>query len=372
LTWGSGKGCVMDGIERGLTATRLVDALDTLVARGTITPEQRAAILAETGAEAAGPASTAVAGGTEPAAPTRRRSLSDLLVEVGLYVGSALVLAAAVAMVWQGWEDLTRPVQVTILAGTAAVTALVGSLLSRGAGIGSARRRLSGVLLTATAASAAGAIAVAMGDGELTAVVALAAALLILIGAQLVASSAVTEIGMFVSAYALLNVAGEWLRPQGTPLRDEFGYEYYDTTTFERLMPLGGVVYGALWALLVARRLMHRELGVALGAGVAFLSSMPLAGQEQTRTLGLVCLAVLAALGFWRFLAEGFWPWLVAGIASTTAFVFWMVGVEASTPLAFLVAGLVLLGSSALGWQVARRRRGIVEGAQTRKEAPVP
>jgi len=33
------------------------------------------------------------------------------------------------------------------------------------------------------------------------------------------------------------------------------------------------------------------------------------------------------------------------------------VGVQGSAPLAFLVAGLVLLGSSALGWQVARHRR---------------
>jgi hypothetical protein len=101
---------------------------------------------------------------------------------------------------------------------------------------------------------------------------------------------------------------------------------------------------------------------VALGVLAAFGSAMPMAGTEESRVVGLVALGVLAAVGFWRFMAEGDWPWLAGAIASVTAFVFWAVGGDQQPALAFLVAGLVLLSSSALGWQVARRRRTALHG----------
>ena len=329
-------------------------ALESLVARGTITVTQRDAILAEV--SFVGPAATAA-----PAPQVRpRRSLTDLLVEVGAYVGSALVLAALVALVAQSWEDLGQAAQTAILAGTAVVTAVAGWLLSRGAQPGSARRRLAGVVMVGTAASAAGAVALLLGaeqrDDPLIGVLALATAFAVMVVARVLAASAVTEIGLFVTGFALLNMAGDWLRPEGTLRVDEYGNQYTATDTYDALLQLGGVAFGLLWALIVARWLMHRELAVALGVGVAFVSALPLAGTENTRLVGLSALAVLAAVGFWRFMVEGYWPWLAAAIASVTAFVFWLVGVDHQPALAFLVAGLVLLGSSAVGWQVARRR----------------
>jgi hypothetical protein len=326
----------------------LEDALDTLVGRGTLTADQRDAILAEL-------AQPQPANEPEPAA-RRHRTLSEVLIEVGLYVGSALVLAAAVVLVAQSWDDLGNTSQIAIMAMAALVTGVVGSVLSRGAVLGGARRRLAGVVLIGTAFTAAATVALVVGDSESAGTLAFATALAVMIAAQVLASSAITEIGMFVAAFGLLQVTGEWVRPEGVTI-DEFGNEVYGMTTFDQVMSLGAVVFGLFWAGVVARWLIHRELAVALGMGAAFVSAMPLAGESGSRAYGLVALAVIAAIGFWRFMVEGYWPWLAAAIASVTAFVFWAVGGGRSPALAFLVAGLVLLGSSALGWQVARRRR---------------
>lgn len=339
----------MAGTDVGSAAARLDAALGRLVERGTISPEQSDAILREMAADAAGPAAPDAS-----AAPRRTRTLTDVLIEVGLYVGSALVLAAALALVAQSWDEMGEGTQIALLVTVTLVTAVAGWFLSRGALAGSARRRLAGVVLTVTAASAAGTVALVMGDGDLPAVVALSVALVVMVAAQLLATSAVTEIGMFVAAYALLTTTAEWLGPEPAP--DEFGFEMYEDSLYDRLMPLGGVAFGVLWAALAARRLMHRELAIALGLLVALGSAMPLAARDETRAIGLLTLAALAALGFWRFLAEGHWPWIAGAIGSVTAFVFFAVGDRGSPALAFLVAGLVLLGSSALGWRVARRR----------------
>jgi hypothetical protein len=343
--------------------TTLAEALDALVARGTISTDQRAAILVEVGESivaAPGPR----AAGPRPPSRRARRSLTDILVEIGLYLGSALVLAALVAIVAQAWGDLADNTRITVLVATALVTGLVGWILSRSAAVGSARRRLAGVVLCATAGSAAGTVGLVLGDEESTGVVALAVALAILVAAQVLASSAITEIGMFAVAWALLAAIGAWLQPEGTVTYDAFGGEVYEPSTFEQLMPLGMVAFGLLWALVVARALMHRELAVALGVFVAFVGAMPLAGTDSTRVIGLAALAAIAAVGFWRFLVEGRWPWLVGAIASVTGFVFWAVGGNRSPALAFLIAGVVMLACSGLGWRVARHRRSAIDAGE--------
>jgi hypothetical protein len=120
----------------------LAEALDALVTRGTISTDQRAAILAEVGAGM--PAITP----TSPGAPRarHRRSLSEVLIEVGLYVGGALVIAAAVVLVAQNWESMSLGVQIASLGVTALVCAAVALVAGHEAGPGSARRRLAGVL----------------------------------------------------------------------------------------------------------------------------------------------------------------------------------------------------------------------------------
>lgn len=351
----------------------LTVALLRLVARGTISEGQRAAILAEVmlvgagrvGAEqpGAGPGTplaippTGVPG-VVPRGPARvHRTLSEVLIEVGLYVGSALVVAALVVLAAQNWEGMSRGAQIAYLGGTAVVTAAIGLIAARGAALGSARRRVAGVLLVGTAATSAGTVALALEGFRLVGTTAMATAVLVMVGAHLVAASAITEVGMFVASYATTQLAIEEFRPAQALVTDAWGMEYYETTSYDRLMPLVGVAFGLLWALLVARRMMHREVAVFLGMGVAVMSALPVVAAEESRAIGLATMALLAAIGFWRFMVESHWPWLAAAIAALTALVFWAVGGSHRPALAILVAGLVMLGSSAMGMQVARRRR---------------
>jgi hypothetical protein len=297
-----------------------------------------------------------VSGGVVPA-PRRRRSLTEVLVEVGIYVGSALVLAAAVVMVAQSWEGFADLTRIAILAATTLLAGLAGVVVSRGAGPGSPRRRLAGVLLAVAAAAAGGTVGLAVGDTEFSAILALAAALAVLVAGQALAASAVTEIGLVAVSFALLSAIGAWLTPEGTETLDEYGEYVYEASTFEQLMPLGSVAFGLLWGLVVARWLTHRELAVALGVLIALSSALPLAAESQTRVIGLTALAAIAAIGLWRFLTGGYWPWLAGTIGAVTAFVFFAVGGAHRSALAFLVAGLVLLASSGGGLVLARRRR---------------
>jgi hypothetical protein len=324
-------------------------ALDSLVSRGTISHEQRAAILAEVDGrtDTWAPPPTAPSGvGTR----RHRRSLSEVLIEVGLYVGGALVIAAAVVLVAQNWGSMSLGVQIASLGLTALVAAAVALIVGHGAASGSARRRLAGVLFVGAAISAAGTTALLVGeDTDVTGPAAFTVALAVMVGAHLFASSTITELGMFVASFGLVQTTIEVFRPTS-------GDFYYEMTGYDRYSPLAVVAFGVLWALVVSRRLAHKELAVFVGMAVALMSALPIIGEDSSRAVGMVTMALLAALGFWRFLADGFWPWLAAAIASVTALVFWAVGGADRPALAILVAGLVMLAASALGMLVARRR----------------
>jgi len=339
---------------RDAGSAELTRALQSLVARGVLTDEQAAAVVAEVTGPGLPAAGLPAAG--EPT-PHRRRSLSDLLIEVGLYVGSALVVAAGFVMTAQNWGSMSVGTQVALLAAVTLVTGALGLVIGHGVERGTARRRLAGVLLTGTAAGAAGTTALLLQDSTSVGTVAVAVGLLVMVGAQWFARSAITEIGTFGAGLILLQVVLEELRPEGTVLYDEWGDEYGESLAYDRLMPLILVGYGLLWALLVARRLMHREVAVFLGMFSALVVALPIIGEPEYRGVGIAVMAGLAVIGFWRFMAEGYWPWLAGAIASVTALVFFAVGGANRPSVAILVAGLVLLASSGLGMQVARRRR---------------
>ncbi len=338
-----------DTLPTGSTVA-LAAALDSLVTRGTISPEQRAAILAEVSGRVDAPAPSAAAP-SAAAAARHRRTLSEVLIEVGLYVGGALVIAAAVVLVAQNWGSMSLGVQIASLGVTALVAGAVALVVGHGAAPGSARRRLAGVLFAGSAISAAGTTVLLVGeDTTFTGPAAFGVALAVMVGAHLVASSTITELGMFVASFGLVQTTIEVFRPES----DGFSYQM---TGYDRYAPLAVVLFGVLWSLVVSRRLAHKELAVFLGMAMALMWALPVIGEDSSREAGMITMALLAALGFWRFLADGFWPWLAAAIASVTALVFWAVGGADRPALAILVAGLVMLGSSALGMLVARRRR---------------
>ena len=334
----------------------LAHALDALVERGTITSEQRAAVLAEVSESATSATGPVTSTPARPSAPTRqRRPLSEILIEAGLYVGAALVIAAAFVLVAQNWESMSLGMQITVLAVTAVAAGGSGLAVGHGAVSGSARCRLAGVLLVGAAASAAGTTALLLGDSnDFTGIAAFAVALAVMVAAHLVAPSTITELGMFIASFAVIQSTLETLRPE------TFDNYYDEMTTFDRYSPLAGVAFGLLWALVASRRLAHRELAVFAGMAVALISALSIIGQDETRTLGMATMALLAATGFWQFLAAGHWPWLAAAIASVTSLVFWAVGGADRPALAILVAGLVMLGSSALGMLAARRRKAAI------------
>jgi hypothetical protein len=342
-----------DTLPTGSTLHRdLAETLDALVSRGTISSTQRTAILTEMAeGTPVGPEGLRIPTPT-PAPTDHRRSLSEVLIEVGLYVGGALVIAALVVLTAQNWESMSLGVQIASLAVTALLCAGVALVVGHGAGPGSARRRLAGVLFVGAAVSAASTTALLIGeDRAATGIAAFAVALAVMVGAQLVASSTITELGMFVASFGFVQTTVQALRPESVS-------DAYDAMmTFDRYSPLAVVAFGVLWALVVSRRLAHREIAVLAGMVVALMSALPIIGENSTREVGMVVMALLAALGFWRFLVEGCWPWLAAAIASVTALVFWAVGGADRPALAILVAGLVMLGSSALGMLAARRRR---------------
>lgn len=130
------------------------------------------------------------------------------------------------------------------------------------------------------AISAAGTTAPLVGqDTGYTGVAAFAVALAVMVGAHLVASSTIAELGMFVASYDLLQTTIEAFRPEPNHYFD------YEMTPYDRYAPLALVLFGVLWALVGSRLRAHRELAVFVGMGSG-------------------------VLGFWRFLVDGRWPWL--------------------------------------------------------------
>lgn len=337
-------------VAAGIALADLAAAMQRLQGRGVLSAEQASAVLSEVEAAAAP---------TVVGAARGRRRLGQVLIEVGLYVGSALVIAALVALVAQSWEGMTQATRLASLGAVAVLCAILGLSLAHGAAFATARRRLAGVFLVGTASASAGIVALLGQDWQYVGTASLAVGLLVVVGAQLRAASAVTEIAMFVASFALVQFLVTELpsAPPGPTVVDEWGSTYVEPSLAELLQPLSFVAFGLVWGLLVSRTLVHRELAVVLGLLAAVMGGISVASPDETRVVGIAVLAGLAALGFWRYMAEAFWPWLACAIVSLTVMVFRLVGPAHRPALALLAAGLAMLASSAVAMQWGRRRR---------------
>lgn len=337
----------------------LDDVLTDLVSHHVLTPDQAHAVtdaLAE-----------------EPAAPHPTPPLRARLVEAAAYLGAVLVVAGIVALVAQSWEDLTVTAHVVILvaggvlayaAGLAAVLAVGGGRTTIRQHAEAPRRRVASVLMTAGAVLVAAAVPAGVvvesqdpGTGATwPALVAGLIALALIVPAQLLSPSAVTELAMFG--------AGTFVVTQGldlvTPARPEWDYindSYPPVRAWDYLVPLVLVGLGLLWAGVVSRRLTLPVVAQVVGLYLALQSAIVLAADPPTRPGGVAVLGALAVLGIVVFVRSRSWPWLVLTVISVPVVVFVLVAEAGNPALAFLASGLVLLACAGGGALLGRRRR---------------
>jgi MFS family permease len=353
MTFMTGMGMIMADLD-----LRTVDrVLEDLVQREVLTSVEASAVH-----DGISEAATVL---PDSSTVTIRRGMSmSRVIEAAGYLGAALVAASAVAYVAQKWESLDQVARLFILLGTGVVSAMAGALVITFAGgiaairkaENSARRRLASVLLSLGAGLFAVGAAQAVHapsldyrgpDPQLTTGALIA--LLLLAAVQLVAPSAVPELGMLGACVILADVLAVLTRPASAP--DYWPDQPPPLAWWELTRPTLLIVLGLVWALLISRWLTLRVLAVAVGALVAFQGAVMMASDERSRTIGLVALGALAVLGIGLYLWEQLWPWLGLAVISVTALVFIAVIDTGGTVTAFLASGLVLLvGAGGAAW----------------------
>jgi hypothetical protein len=281
-----------------------------------------------------------------------------VLAEIAGYVGAAFVIGAASLFLGQNWEVLGRGGRFGVLAAitvallVSGVAVLWRDLARSGPGwwrdepADDVRRRLASTLLTG--AAAAGSFAVVVGlspDGRPPAgyvpVAGSATALVIVAAGYLLARGAVGQLGVAISAYAVV-ASGLSLAPVGG------GWWY------------GGaaVVLGAAWAVLVWRRWVpERRFGLAITATFALAGAQTVAlSGDPARYPGYALTALAAAACFAGYARLRDWVLLAGGVVGATLvvpeFLYEVTGGSLGASGVLLVAGVTLLGGSLAGLRI--------------------
>jgi len=321
----------------------LDSALAKLVVAGEITDAQAHGVHDSFVAESAGRAVPAI---------QRATGWTGRLIEVGAYLGAALVAAGGVLVVGQQWEQLGLSGQLAVLGAVAVALFVAGFTV---VAVGRTRhglvndpdalRRLASTLLTLSAAAAAGFVARGFlpdtGDvaesrlGWMFLSVA-AVAGLILVAARLAAPSALAEIGLYGTVLAAMTgvmfLAG--LPDSPTPA----------VVAFFGL----GVCYTAV--ALLTRWLTVPTLGTVLGLATALFAAV---GEGTTSR---VLLALLAVGCFVAYFARPRWPLVTVALLAAVAFSFSLVGNTFGPAVAMLVSGVLLLVLATSALLLQRRR----------------
>ena len=338
-------------------------AISELVRTGTLSQQQADAVRSVL----TGAATSALTGAqTNPdiaaVAPAWRYRLS----EIAGYVGGTLVGVAALVLISQSWDRMSRPGKLALLITTALVAtgvavAVVRTTPGRRQGIGdpvrAPRRRLASLLLVGGSASLTGAVVVALGPHAQPRLVASVVGLISIVVVDRYVSSALSEIGAFAWTTSFVFTLGDKIRPTWTaPVTNISTPGPPPRTTYDLIFPLVVIAVGLLWATVVSRVVQQRLVAIVLGLGLTFIEALVYLNGDRTRAEGLVVIAVLAAVGLWRYLAQSLWPWLLFAIVTLTAFMFELVGGSSQPVLGFLAAGLALLALSGFGvWRRHRR-----------------
>jgi hypothetical protein len=332
-------------------------ALHKLVETGELSDAQALRVHDTYAVESATPAGTAPA-----AAAPRPSSWTRRLVEVGAYLGAALVAAGGAIIVGQQWDELGRGGQLVLLA---ALTAVFGAAGAAAAWVDHRReepeadravlRRLASTLLTLAAAATAGFVAIAYlpaaGAGDPTDArlgwmfLTIAAATgSVLVVTRLVAPSALAEIGLYGAVLA-------------APTGLLFFVNLPESSDLPALVAVLFAVVGVAYAAVASttRALTAPTLGTVLGLATALIAAI---GDSPTSR---VLLAVLAVGCFAAYLARPRWPFVAAAMLAAVILTFVVVGDAFNPAVAMLVAGVALLALAA-GTLLLQRRRSVRQG----------
>lgn len=353
-------GCsVTESSMRHPDVSRLEVALDRLVTSGQLTAAQAMAVRGEFDAAAQEMASPLPANrwrpGPEPASPSWRA----ILPEVGGYVGTAFVGAAAVVLVGPHWDALSRLWQVLLLAVPAALLIGAGVLIARNSPGGwsphtgtvtAGRRRVVAVMLTVGAGLGAAATGVAVGEDGIDRAVLTAGAVL-LVGAYVFCRSVLIHLAALVTTVlATVSWTAYWAR-------ELLGIENPSVAVGVAL----GVVAGGWAAATAAGWFDERGLGVMGAYAVGFAAAEIVAvGSESTTvaTAGYLVLVALAVSGFVGYVRTRFVGHLVVGVIALATVVPQAVLDYTDGAIgaggALLVAGLSIVGASLIGFRVHR------------------
>jgi hypothetical protein len=305
------------------------DKLRRLVDDGVLSSDQGEAVLA------------ALAG-----APARRDGPARWLVEVAGYVGGGLMLAGVTLFLAASWNELTQTARSALFAAFALVFVGAGMLAAGGplrvrrlvTDEASARRRIVGVLFGLAAVPAALAVGTGVDSyqglsGGLVGLAVAAAGLVLL---PTVAGMVVTAA---MSLFAVLPFGGEVLHasPLGTGLL---------------LFALGLAWTGVA----MLRVVPSRQLGLAVGAGLALTGAQQLVGTDGAALWGYGLTFAVAVGCFLLYRWQRLVVLLVAGVVGMTLVVpeavnDWTNGAMGGAEV-LLVAGAVLVATSALGLRI--------------------
>ena len=327
--------------------TRLNDALERLVDRGTLTREQAAAVRDEVGADGPDGSSAgrgASGGRGRGAGSGARKGGVAPAAEAAAYVGGALTVVALGFLLADPWQDAPRGVRALLLAVLTAVLIGAGAALRDPDRDDPARGRVSGVLWVGAVLTAAGAAGILAEDAlsDETAFLGTAGVALVVAAPLYLVQRSVGQlvalVGSAVAALvSLVVLAGGEIVAGGLVVA-----------------VLGAVVL----ALGLARVLEPVSISAPAGAFVA-LAGLQVATFEEDVRGGLLLVALVACVGL--FVVATQTGALLSGVATL-----WLTillpqaithfgGGGTSIPVVLLVTGLALLGGAAMTNRIRRR-----------------